>query len=113
MLDYDKLCLKIEKEFNVKIEKNQINSILNFKIDETEKDKYFNKIKKNISSLNNLITVNDYCQKIKDLKELYGKRITILEENLNATILSDYIYYSIIPDLKYHTTLKKFQISDS
>lgn len=115
ILDYQKLCSKIKNEFDVKIEKSQINNLFSIKIEEAEQMYYFDNIKKNINAFYDLLSLKDKekkNKKIEDLKLLFEKRIPILEENLKAAILSNYIYYSFIPDLKYQQTLKKFNIKN-
>ena len=114
-MDYQKLCSKIKNEFDVKIEKSQINNLFSIKIEEAEQMYYFDNIKKNINAFYDLLSLKDKekkNKKIEDLKLLFEKRIPILEENLKAAILSNYIYYSFIPDLKYQQTLKKFNIKN-
>ena len=108
ILKFENLSNKISEELKVKIEKEKIDTLLSISIDEKEKENFINKILKNFEEVNNVIKKDIEEKEIEELKKINEKKFKILNENLKASILYDFIYYSLLPKKKYKLAKKEY-----
>ena len=111
ILDFIKLSQKIKDKLKIKIEIKEIDKIVNIKFDDNEKNNYMNNIIKNIDNLNNFINLNQYKEKTDKIKEKYEKKFPLLMENLKASIIYDFIYFSLVPELKFKAFLDYYSLN--
>ena len=112
ILDYNKLSSKIQKELDISIDENQIKEFTNLSLTKEEKEINFCDIKKNITSVDDLIGLINCKENIDNLKIKYDARMILLEENIKASAFYDYLYLSLIPELKFQEALKFYSQKD-
>lgn len=108
ILKFENLSNKISEELKVKIEKEKIDTLLSISIDEKEKENFINKILKNFEEVNNVIKKDIEEKEIEELKKINEKKFKILNENLKASILYDFINDSLLPKKKYKLAKKEY-----
>jgi len=108
ILNFENLSNKISEELKVKIEKEKIDTLLSISIDEKEKENFINKILKNFEEVNNVIKKDIEEKEIEELKKINEKKFKILNENLKASILYDFINDSLLPKKKYKLAKKEY-----
>ena len=106
ILNYQKLSSKIEKELGISINENQIKESISLNLTNEEKNTHFDNIEKNIIAVNTLIGLSKCEENISNLKKKYESRMILLEENIKASAFYDFLYFVLIPELKYQDALK-------
>ena len=100
ILNIDKLLLKIKTELGIKIDKDKINDLFKVTIDNDKLKKIKSVICKNFEKLNELLEIKNYEKIYNSIEKAYDKNILILMENIKASALYDYIYFTLLPDIK-------------
>ena len=108
ILKFENLSNKISEELKVKIEKEKIDTLLSISIDEKEKENFINKKLKNFEEVNNVIKKDIEEKEIEELKKINEKKFKILNENLKASILYDFINEFLLPKKKYKLAKKEY-----
>lgn len=108
ILNFENLSNKISEELKVKIEKEKIDTLLSLPIDEKEKENFINKILKNFEEVNKVIKKDIEEKEIEELKKINEEKFKTVNENLKASILYDFIYYSLLPKKKYKLAKKEY-----
>ena len=109
ILNYKMLSVKIKKELEIELGEEQMKELLDLNFDPKEKENFFKDIINNINTLNEFIELNNLKENIESLKKQYEERILLLEENIKASMLYDYIYVSLIPNIKFQEALKLYK----
>ena len=81
---------------------------MSISIDEKEKENFIKKILKNFEEVNNVIKKDIEEKEIEELKKINEKKFKILNENLKASILYDFINDSLLPKKKYKLAKKEY-----
>ena len=107
ILNYERLLKKIKTELNFNIDEDKMKNLLTLTLQTEEKEKYFNDICENIKSLENMVNC-DIQKNIENLKKRYEQKLILLEENLKASTFYDFLYYYIIPKLRYNAAVELY-----
>ena len=109
ILNIDKLLLKIKTELGIKIDKDKINDLFKVTIDNDKLKKIKSVICNNFEKLNELLEIKNYEKIYNSIEKAYDKNILILMENIKASALYDYIYFTLLPDIKYEKMQEFYQ----
>ena len=109
IIDISQLFSKIKEDLGIIIQKSQINDILDITLNEKDIENYYMNIRDNIASLNKFIDVKNFEEKVINIENIYKKRIKLLMENIKASLLYDYIFYTVIPEKKFRECLKLYK----
>ena len=109
IFDITKLLNKIKDDLKIEIRRQEIDELLKISLDKNILEHFYNDIKENINSVNKVIEIQNCENKLKIFKEIYEKRIILLTENIKAIIFYDYVYYSILPGIKYKKCLELYK----
>ena len=109
ILNIDKLLLKIKDELGIIVDKSKINDLFNATIKNEELKKIKSNICGNFKKLNELFEIKNYEKINNSIDKTYDEKISLLMENIKASVFYDYIYYTLLPDIKSKKLLELYK----
>jgi len=106
ILNYNNLSQKIKDELGVDIEPENIKNLIDFNLDDKERETYINNILKNIQNVYDFMNLKFDDSKRNELIEMNKIKFLSLIENIKASSFYDYVYYFFLPELKYELSRK-------
>lgn len=108
ILNYNNLSQKIKDDLGVDIKPEDIKNLIDFNLDDKEREAYINSILKNIQNVYDFMDLEFDNSKKNELIEISKKKFLSLIENIKASSFYDYAYYVFLPELKYELSRKMY-----